>query len=132
MVQNKLLIKQFQKFIVFVSAKLVNRVTYLDITWLPQVANFGFYLNIFVNNRMKLFLDNHHYTVYKSWTIYIYIYIYIQLIWSYYHKKFYVHKIFIILSQQILSGSLLLVVMGEQKRNLSCRFKLELITTYYL
>lgn len=55
MVQNKLLIKQFQKFIVFVSAKLVNRVTYLDITWLPHVANFGFYLNIFVNNRMKLF-----------------------------------------------------------------------------
>ena len=33
-----------------------------------------------------------------------------------------------IFSQQILSGELLLVVMD----NLSCRFKLELITTYHL
>ena len=33
--------------------------------------------------------------------------------------------------QQILSVVLLLVVMGEQKSNLSCRFKLELITTYH-
>ena len=31
-------------------------------------------------------------------------------------------------SQQILSDGLLLIVIG----NLSCRFKLELITTYYL
>ena len=37
-----------------------------------------------------------------------------------------------ILSQQILSGGLLLVVMGRQKSNLSCKFKLEPITTYHL
>ena len=34
--------------------------------------------------------------------------------------------------QQILSDKLLLVVMDEQKINLSCEFKLEPITTYYL
>ena len=34
--------------------------------------------------------------------------------------------------QQILSNGLLLVVMGGQKSNLSCRFKLEPITTYHL
>ena len=37
-----------------------------------------------------------------------------------------------IFSQQILSGGLLLVIMDEQKSNLSCRFKLEPITTYHL
>ena len=36
----------------------------------------------------------------------------------------------IIFSQQIVSGRLLLVVMSEQKGNLSCGFKLEPITTY--
>ena len=35
-------------------------------------------------------------------------------------------------SQQILSGRLLLVVMGRQKSNLSCEFKLEPITTFRL
>ena len=35
-----------------------------------------------------------------------------------------------IFSQQILSSGLLLVVMGDQINNLSCRFKLEPITTY--
>ena len=38
----------------------------------------------------------------------------------------------IFLQQQILSDKLLLVIMGEQKINLSYRFKLEPITTYYL
>ena len=42
------------------------------------------------------------------------------------------NAIFIIFSQQILSGGLLLVIMNEQKSNLSCKFKLEPITTYYL
>ena len=46
--------------------------------------------------------------------------------------KCYVHNIFIILSQQILSGRLLLVVMNGQKSNLSYGFKLELIKTYHL
>ena len=32
-------------------------------------------------------------------------------------------------SPQILSGGLLLIVMGGQKGNLSCKFKLEPITT---
>ena len=36
---------------------------------------------------------------------------------------------FITFLQQILSSRLLLVVMGKQKNNLSCGFKLELITT---
>jgi len=35
-----------------------------------------------------------------------------------------VHNIFTIFLQQIISGSLLLVVMGGQKINLSCKFKL--------
>jgi len=38
----------------------------------------------------------------------------------------------IIFSQQILSGGLLLVVMGGQKSNLNCKFKLEWITTYQI
>ena len=38
----------------------------------------------------------------------------------------------IIFLQQIINGRLLLVVMGEQKSNLNCRFKLESITTYHL
>ena len=38
----------------------------------------------------------------------------------------------IFLQQQILSDKLLLVIMGEQKINLSYRFKLKPITTYYL
>ena len=42
------------------------------------------------------------------------------------------NAIFTKFSQLILSGGLLLVVMDEQKNNLSCRFKLELITTYHL
>ena len=44
--------------------------------------------------------------------------------------KCYVHYFFTILLQQILSGRLLLVVIGGQKSNSSCGFKLELITTY--
>ena len=44
--------------------------------------------------------------------------------------KCYVHYIFTIFLQQILSGRLLLVVIGGQKSNLSCGFKLESITTY--
>ena len=47
-------------------------------------------------------------------------------------KKCYVHNIFTTISQQILSGSLLLAVFGWQKCNFSCRFKLEPITTKYL
>ena len=39
---------------------------------------------------------------------------------------------FTIFLQQILSSGLLLVVISGQKSNLSNRFKLELITTYYL
>ena len=39
---------------------------------------------------------------------------------------------FIIFSQQILYGILLLVVTSGKKSNLSCEFKLELITIYYL
>ena len=34
--------------------------------------------------------------------------------------------------QQILSSRLLLAIIGEQKSNFSCEFKLELITTYHL
>ena len=47
-------------------------------------------------------------------------------------EKCYVHNIFTTFSQQIVNGSLLLVVMSEQKTNLSCEFKLELITTYHM
>ena len=47
-------------------------------------------------------------------------------------KKYYVHNIFTIFSQQIVSGRLLLVVMSEQKNNLSCEFKLEPITNNLL
>ena len=39
---------------------------------------------------------------------------------------------FTLFLQQILSGRLLLIVIDEKKSNLSYRFKLELITTYYL
>ena len=39
---------------------------------------------------------------------------------------------FITFSQQILYGRLLLVVTSGKKSNLSCKFKLEPITTYYL
>ena len=48
----------------------------------------------------------------------------------YLEEKCYVHNIFTTFSQQIISGKLLLVVMSEQKSNLSCGFKLEPITTY--
>ena len=47
-------------------------------------------------------------------------------------EKCYVHNIFITFSEQIVNGSLLLVVMCEQKSNLSCELKLELITTYHM
>jgi len=40
--------------------------------------------------------------------------------------------IFTIFPLQIISGSSLLVVMGEQKNNLNSEFKLESITIYYL
>ena len=39
---------------------------------------------------------------------------------------------FTIFLQQILSDRLLLVIMDEQKSDLSCGFKLKLITTYHL
>jgi len=39
---------------------------------------------------------------------------------------------FIIFSQQILCGKCLFVVTSGKKSNLSIRFKLELITIYYL
>ena len=45
-------------------------------------------------------------------------------------EKCYVHNIFTTFSQQIVSGKLLLVVISEQKSNLSCGFKLEPIITY--
>ena len=48
----------------------------------------------------------------------------------YLEEKWYVHNIFTIFSQQIVSGRLLLVVMSEQKSNLSCGFKLKPIPTY--
>ena len=47
-------------------------------------------------------------------------------------EKCYIHNIFITLSQQILNGRLLLIVMGWQKSNFSCKFKLKPIVTYYL
>ena len=47
-------------------------------------------------------------------------------------KEILSHNIFTILSQQMLSDRLLLVVIGGQRNNLSCGFKLELIITYYL
>ena len=42
------------------------------------------------------------------------------------------HNIFTTLSEQMLSDRLLLVVIGRQRNNLSCGFKLELIITYHL
>ena len=49
------------------------------------------------------------------------------------HKeKCCVHNIFTTLSQQIINDRLLLVVMDEQKSNLSCKFKLEPITINHL
>ena len=42
------------------------------------------------------------------------------------------NAMFTTFSQQIINDRLLLVVMGGQKSNLSCRFKLELITTNHL
>ena len=39
---------------------------------------------------------------------------------------------FTTLSQQILSGRLLLVVIGEQKNNFSDGFKLELVTIFHI
>ena len=51
------------------------------------------------------------------------------------YKKYFKIKrnsIFTTLSQQILCGRLLLTVMGEQKSNLICEFKLELIITFHL
>ena len=47
-------------------------------------------------------------------------------------EKCYVHNIFITFSQQILNGRLLLIVMGSQKSNLSCEFKLKPIVIYCL
>ena len=47
-------------------------------------------------------------------------------------EKCYVHNIFTTFSQQIVSDMLLLIVMSEQKSNLSCGFKLEPITTYHM
>ena len=47
-------------------------------------------------------------------------------------EKCYVHNIFTILSQQIINDKLLLVVMGGEKSNLSCKFKLEPIKIYHL
>ena len=41
-------------------------------------------------------------------------------------------KTFTTLSQQILSGRLLLVIMSRQKSNLNCKFTLEPITTYHI
>ena len=51
-----------------------------------------------------------------------------------YKKDFKIKRnsIFTTLSQQILCGRLLLTVMGEQKSNLICEFKLELIITFHL
>ena len=43
---------------------------------------------------------------------------------SYIIGKWYIHNIFIIFSEQILSGKLLLVVMGGQKSNLSCKIQI--------
>ena len=51
---------------------------------------------------------------------------------SFYKEKCYIHNIFTTLSQQIINDRLLLVVMDEQKSNLSCRFKLEPITINHL
>ena len=47
-------------------------------------------------------------------------------------EKCYVHNIFTILSQQIINDKLLLVVMGGEKSNLSCKFKLESIINNHL
>ena len=47
-------------------------------------------------------------------------------------KKCYVHNIFTILLQKILSGKLLLIVISGQKSNLSNGFKLKLIVYYHL
>ena len=48
----------------------------------------------------------------------------------YLEEKCYVYNIFTTFSQQIVSDRLLLVVINEQKSNLSCGFKLKPITTY--
>ena len=45
-------------------------------------------------------------------------------------KKYYIHNIFTILSQQILSGKLLLTIIDRKKNNFSGGFKLESVTTY--
>ena len=84
------------------------------------------------------------------WRVYIYIYIGTELglrvregksisnfflklqVSIHLEEKCYVHNIFTTFSQQIVNGSLLLIVMSEQKTNLSCEFKLELITTYHM
>ena len=47
-------------------------------------------------------------------------------------EKYYVYKIFTILSYQILSGRLLLVVIGGQKINLNFGFKLKPIITCHI
>ena len=47
-----------------------------------------------------------------------------------FRRECYVHNIFTTFSQQIVSSMLLLVVMSDQKSNLSYGFKLEPITTY--
>ena len=46
--------------------------------------------------------------------------------------KCYVNNIFTTLSQQIINGRLLLIVIGGEKSNLSGKFKLNPITTYHL
>ena len=51
--------------------------------------------------------------------------------WALILEKYYVYNIFTTLSQKILNGRLLLIVMGRQKCNLSCEFKLKPITTFF-
>ena len=47
-------------------------------------------------------------------------------------KKICIYNIFTTLSQQILNGRLLVVIIGGQKSNISSRFKLKPITTNHL
>ena len=47
-------------------------------------------------------------------------------------EKCYVDNIFTTFSKLIINNRLLLNVMDKVKNNLSCKFKLELITTYHL
>ena len=52
--------------------------------------------------------------------------------YSFQKKKCYVYNIFTTLSQQILDGRLLVVIIGGQKCNISSGFKLKPITTNHL